>query len=367
METLPYGVLRHVLQFCDVHTLTAVQQTGIRPSQELGSIRYHIQYPCQSGKTGRAIQYMKHVRGTWIVIHGNNKALGIQWKQRLTQYGVQSSIWSSSTSLTINDLEESIIGSPMSMVVWMMCANYKRVQQLIPLLTKLSRPVHILFDESDTFVPQVKQVFEAMYNRPNVWMYSMTSTPTPLLVELFPVPMPEMSVSNRFASYQESYEIRYDVDEDDAFKGDLLNLCAGRWFLPTPRFNKLIHVWHGMGYTVVSIGMDKRVYYTDQSGVRQVWDIRKELASRELKDIISSFWTSHRYLNAVPFIVTGYACINRGITIQSDAFRFDYAVMRIYRDRSKQFKRTSIQALGRLCGYFKDVHHKTIVYGRSHW
>lgn len=332
--------------------------------------------PAQSGKTRTIQEIIRADDGAKndlnIVVCSNNRLLVAQMRTRMhnelyTEDSVSTTSFDSDstaddeivggvyswmsgtkkTSISENDLAVRILLSQVSMVVC--CSHTVRLRYLCRLLEVLealhfTKPVNVWIDEADSSVKQWMKPdidFARFECVKKIVLVSATFDEVlrhfaKLRVRAFPETHPECYRGLTDCSIVEEKELEFMptapacVEHILSKYGDEIVQPGVRLFAPG-NIEKVSHeeiaaALAERGFVVLLLNGDfKGFLFPD--GTREALVMRADAEDpSELSKTLADCYEQYELQN-VPFAVTGYLCLGRGITFQSSRFLFDYAVL----------------------------------------
>lgn len=244
------------------------------------------------------------------------------------------------------------------------CTNRKRMDDIATLIEEINDcpdrknkyQFNIWLDEADKFIKFIDTtLIPTVDKHDNVKCKLITATPQPLFkkyksMDVFPI---ENTTSEKYHGWDDNHIRIIDHDGDCAeFAEHVLSKVIGKikpgtkLFIPGKR-NKKSHdeikkLCVKRGIAVICVngdGLKLTLPYTRESIVFAKDD--------DLNSMIMKIYTDHK-LARFPLAITGYICIGRGITIMSENFMIDYAILSHYSDKNE-----ASQLAGRTKGNIK--------------
>lgn len=330
--------------------------------------------PEQSGKTFIAVEAIarnvgKHIE---VIICDNNLLQTEQTAHRLKTYkgtglklydgnGIKYAIFSSKS---IKD-RDIIVGKIFSGEIkcFVCCSNRTRINDIcyiIKLFCEKSTDFkfRIWFDEADKRLPFVSELKRLIQKYENTNMVLLTATPHPLL-KIFPE-IPTYCIDNptlpNYHGWTDNEIIHIEEKTSDIFLyiEYILSLEKDKikpgqhWFIPGNMFcsshNEIKDICISFGFSVIIInGNGIEISLPDGT---TYFEKKDEMSEKLIPKLCTKY-----ELNAYPIAITGYLCISRGITINSEAFLLTHGI--IPYDMSDKIAECS-QLCGRLKGNIKN-------------
>lgn len=341
---------------------------SMRPSEDWMSKCNLICKPEQSGKTFMMIQQIiqdlttpiQGVKIINIILCDNNLLLTKQTGERvlkdLSEFSVGNEIYLelSSSRRTAYHTADSVIGALVAKPIRnvLCCANGVRVDDIYNIIDALngardksgnSFHFKVWLDEADKFISFINETFMGLLSMPNVSMYAITATPKKLFdnygaMNVFPI---ENTTTEEYHGWSDNKITMIDdsVPTGSAFVKHVLEtrqelISPGtKWFIPAS-YKKSSHtevkdICVQSGFAVLVVNGD---------GLALTMPYTKELImykkDEELNVKINEMYSRHS-LHSFPFAITGNVCISRGISIMSENFMLDYAILSICDDPQK--------------------------------
>ena len=363
--------------------------------------------PAQSGKTRKVeeeigcFQEISRLQGNGgelnLWISANNKLLVEQTKVRVkkdlggtpdanepgeaSNAVIQGKIfsWTSGSkdsNISVNDLAFQIVSNEVEMVV--VCSHGKRIQYLVQLLRKLDqlasfqKNINLWIDEADYSIKLWSQYPEVL-NMPNVRHVTLVSATMDTVFKQFETIriMPyETTHPACYRRLQDMKRIPVDVAKSSpaeyvrhvlqAYERELVR-PGMRAFIPGD-FTKRSHeeiaaLLASYGFAVIILnGEHKELRIPDEETVdlTPYLTVKSSAKPIEFNETLSRMYVSNR-LNRFPLAITGFMCVERGITFQCrrdanrccrhNGFLFDYGIIPPIADKAEAY-----QAMARLFG-----------------
>ena len=257
------------------------------------------------------------------------------------------------------------------------CTNGKRMDDIYCLIedmnnssfTKGKFHFNIWLDEADKFIKFIDNTLRPIVDRhnANVNVKLITATPQPLFqkyeyMNVLPI---ENTTDGRYHGWEDN-DIR--IIEKDGGVLDFAEHVLGvvipevvkpgtKWFIPgvaKKRSHEAIkNMCVAKGMAVICVNGNGIVITLPQT--LEVFRYKKD---DEFNNKIISLYRKHN-LDRFPVVITGYICIGRGITINSNEFILDYAILSHYSDKNE-----ASQIAGRMKGNMKgfDNYKQPVVF-----
>ena len=258
-----------------------------------------------------------------------------------------------------------------------MCTNSVRIDDIVKIITMIDSiknkyldifKFNIWIDEVDkyisfldnTFIPLCKQ-----YNKDNyIKVWGITATPDKLFktyksIQVYPI---EDTTSPNYHGWNDNIIKLYESSKLYIFIKHILKENKSliknntRWFIPGKNtkkshehikkiclcFKMAVIIVNGDGIKLVLPNQEIKLYSKNDDFNKKIIDIYNE-----------------NKLYNYPLVITGYICISRGISIMSNDFIFDYAILCHYTSKPE-----ASQLAGRLKGNIKQLknYKKPIVF-----
>ncbi len=246
------------------------------------------------------------------------------------------------------------------------CTNNTRIEDIVTLicqfnngvLTKEKFKFKIWLDEADKYVNYISGFFEPLISKyKNVYLYCITATPEPIFkefeyVNVLPIENP---VCEKYHGWRDNIRKIIDINFKNlkfieyVLKNDAsTEINPGTiWFIPglsskashhnikdlCLKFNMAVIIVNGDGIYLTLPNKEYKFYKKDEVFNNIIIKIYRENSL-------------HKY----PLALTGYLCIGRGITIMSNDFIIDYAILSNYSNKNE-----ISQIAGRLKGNIKHL------------
>lgn len=248
------------------------------------------------------------------------------------------------------------------------CTNGKRMDDIAKLIdeinggwtTKGKFHFNIWLDEADKFIKFIDNtLYPTVDKHDNVECKLITATPQPLFkkykyMNVFPL---ENTTSELYHGWDDNKIRLIDHDGDCAeFAEHVLSKVIGKLkpgaklFIPGKRIKKSHDAIRKLcvkrGIAVICVngdGLKLTLPYTRESITYAKDD--------DLNRMLMKIYKDHN-LARFPLAITGYICIGRGITIMSENFMIDYAILSHYSDKNE-----ASQLAGRTKGNIKGYKH----------
>ena len=327
-----------------------------------------ISKPEQSGKTFVMIKHIikdltQPVKGKEIVnfiLCDNNLLLTQQTSGRLekdlAEYidddGIAYIELSSHERTEYHDVGavyQAIVGDGVNNIIC--CTNGKRMADIAKLIDDINRGrftkdkfhFNVWLDEADKFIKFIDNTLRPTVDKhSNVDCKLITATSQPLFkkykyMNVLPI---ENTTSELYHGWDDN-EIRI-IDED----GDCADFAehiltefsrhvtpGTKWFIPGKRIKKSHDAIRKLcvkrGIAVICVngdGLKLTLPYTRESILYP--------KDRDFNTMVLDIYREHK-LDRFPLAITGYICIGRGVTIMSEDFMIDYAILSHYSDKSE--------------------------------
>ena len=242
------------------------------------------------------------------------------------------------------------------------CSNGPRVRDMKQIIININKMMQnfknqyifkIWLDEADSFVKYIDIYYNLIQRYENVFLYCLTATPDTLFkkyneINVYPL---EYTITEEYHGWDDNHII---IEKDYNYKKFIENVLENnkekiikksKWFIPGLSIKKShttikdICIKYNMVVCIVN-GDGIKIYYPNNDCKEYKKDIEFGIKIKEIY--------KENKLHEYPFVITGYICISRGITINSSNFLIDYAVL----SQSSSKSETS-QIAGRLKGNMK--------------
>jgi len=252
------------------------------------------------------------------------------------------------------------------------CTNRQRINDvdgIIRVLNSMKKYREKLFfriwiDEADKFIKGIDDTFgPLLFKYDNLEMFCITATPSRLFeaygyMNTLPIEDPVSDIYHGWLDNKIHIHEPSQTFIDDILSGPASSklLPGTKWFIPgmvekkTHHLVKHICVSYGMAVAVVngdgiSLKIPNFRNETPLDDSEEVMDVdfileKDDVFNTKIKEIYETYG-----LNKYPFAITGYYCIQRGITISSHDFLLDYSIISGFTDES-----SASQISGRLKG-----------------
>ena len=344
--------------------------------------------PAQSGKTRTIQQIIRADDGMRndlnIVICSNNRLLVAQTRSRMHNelYSEDASSLSSSesddtaaddqvvggvyswmsgtkkTNISSNDLGMRVLLGEVSMIVC--CSHPARFRYLYALLESLeklrfAKPVNVWIDEADSSVKRWTKPEVNLAKFDCVKKMTLVSATfedvfkhfSKLRVSAFPETHPECYRGLSDCAIVEEKELLSLTDAHECVEhvlskyGDEIVQPGVRLFAPgnveRASHEEIADCLTERGFVVLLLnGEFKGFIFPDGTRVPLTLKANGEDPD-ELSETLAACYEEYE-LEKVPFAVTGYLCLGRGITFQSSKFLFDYAILPTIRSESEAYQ-----------------------------
>lgn len=245
------------------------------------------------------------------------------------------------------------------------CTNGKRMDDIYELINNINTipftegkfHFNIWLDEADKFTKFIDNTLRPIVDaHSNVNVKLITATPQPLFqkykyMNVLPI---ENTTSELYHGWEDN-TIRILEKEGTFldFAEHVLRVVipgeikpGSKWFIPglsAKRSHEAIkNMCVAKGMAVMCVNGDG-IVLTLPVTMEVIKYKKDEEFNNKIKDIYQQ-----QQLDRFPFVITGYICIGRGITINSDDFMLDYAVLSHYSDKNE-----ASQIAGRMKGNMK--------------
>ena len=242
------------------------------------------------------------------------------------------------------------------------CTNKQRIRDIKQIIININKMIEnfknkykfkIWLDEADKFGLYIDIYYNLIQKYDNVFLYCLTATPDTLFkkyneINVYPL---EYTVTEDYHGWDDNHII---IEDDCNYQQFIKNVLKknkekivkkSKWFIPGLSIKKShkaikdICIKHNMVVCVVN-GDGIKIYYPNNNCKEYKKDIEFGIKIKQIY--------KENKLHKYPFVITGYICISRGITINSSDFLIDYAVL----SQSSSKSETS-QIAGRLKGNMK--------------
>lgn len=223
------------------------------------------------------------------------------------------------------------------------CTNFKRIEDIYNLIEEINVNIaeqyyfKIWIDEVDKFISYIDNTFnDLMINQHNVNVIGLTATPKRLFdnyseINVLPI---ENTTSENYHGWEDNKIIIKEINNLNylGFIEYILDICNDenkiqpntRWFVPASntkashhnvkdlcvqKYNMCVIIVNGQGLKI----------YTPT-------DVYEHKKDAELNTMLIHYINIYN-LNIYPIVITGNICISRGITIMSEEFMIDYAIL----------------------------------------
>lgn len=261
------------------------------------------------------------------------------------------------------DVKDAIIFKSIKNIIC--CTNGKRMDDIYKVINDMNTTTitrgkfhfNIWLDEADKFTKFIDNTLRPIVDaHSNVNVKLITATPQPLFqkykyMNVLPI---ENTTSELYHGWEDN-TIRVIQKEGSvlAFAEHVLSVVvpsevkAGtKWFIPGLNVKTSHEAIKSM---CVAKGM--AVMCVNGDGIVLTLPITMEVVKfkkdEDFNNKIKDIYQAHE-LHRFPFVITGYICIGRGITINSDDFMLDYAILSHYSDKNE-----ASQIAGRMKGNMK--------------
>lgn len=303
--------------------------------------------PEQSGKTFTMLNIityyklvckMKYKKCLNILFTANNLLLTEQTYNRFdTCFNTDKTIKYSSTAKyrKFNDLWTSITLNDIDNVIC--CTNNTRISDIVRLINGINEKfreyeIFIWIDEIHSFYKQTKIFLDL--NLSNVKVYGLTATPKKEMFKIYNqidfYPIENVTLDN-YHGWNSNKIIEYDfigknIDFIDLIlKNNTELIIPGtKWFIPAnfkiKDHNETKNLLQGYGFTVIIV---------NSNGITLTFPNKKQIRfdKNNLFEIqIVEIYKEYN-LNEFTVALTGHNCIGEAITIQSEEFLLDYAIL----------------------------------------
>lgn len=245
------------------------------------------------------------------------------------------------------------------------CTNSYRVDDISELITDFNKgPLtqgkfifKIWLDEADKYINYIDGYFKSLIDKfDNVYMFCITATPEPIFkkydyMNVLPIENP---VNDNYHGWKDNTLKLIDLNTNNysfiehVLKNFQKNIKPGtKWFIPGLSKKESHHnikdlcLTFNMAVIIVN-GDGLRLTLPD----KEIIDYKKDDV---FNNMLTKIYKKHK-LHKYPVALTGYICIGRGITIMSNDFIIDYAILSNYSNKNE-----ISQIAGRLKGNIKDL------------
>jgi hypothetical protein len=245
------------------------------------------------------------------------------------------------------------------------CTNGKRMDDIYQLIADInSNPFtfgkfhfNVWLDEADKFIKFIDNTLKPIVDRhSNVNVKLITATPKPLFqkyeyMNVLPI---EETTSELYHGWEDN-RIRIIEKEGnylDFTEHILKNVAQSeikpgtKWFIPGLNVKKthdaIKKACIEKGMAVICVNGDGIVLTMPET-----FETIKYKKDDEFNSKVKEIYYKHK-LHLFPVVITGYICIGRGITINSDEFMLDYAILSHYSNKNE-----ASQLAGRMKGNMK--------------
>lgn len=343
--------------------------------------------PEQSGKTFVMIHEIieafknkkENERIINIILCDNSLLLNNQTKKRL-DYDLNTLIFkgtkyielSSGKNAECKKIEEvftKIIYNNINNII--MCTNSVRIDDIVNIITMIYSikdkyiddfKFNIWIDESDKYISYLENTFIPLCNKFNnnenkeyIKLWGITATPDKLFknynsLQVYPI---EDTTSINYHGWNDNNISIYDKSPIYNFIKDILKSNKSliknntKWFIPGKNTKKS-HEY----IAKICINFKMAVIIVNGDGIKLILPNQKVklyLKNDEFNKKIIDIYDENK-LYQYPLAITGYVCISRGISIMSNDFIFDYAILCHFTNNSE-----ASQLAGRLKGNIKHL------------
>jgi hypothetical protein len=245
------------------------------------------------------------------------------------------------------------------------CTNSSRVDDITELINDFNKGsltqgkfiFKIWLDEADKYINYIDGYFKRLIDKfDNVYMFCITATPEPIFkqydyMNVLPIENP---VNNNYHGWKDNTLKLIDLNTNNisfiehVLKNFQSNILPGtKWFIPGLSKKESHH-----NIKDLCLEFNMAVIIINGDGLRltlpdkEFFDYKKDDVFNNMLTIIYKKHKLHKY----PVALTGYLCIGRGITIMSNDFIIDYAILSNYSNKNE-----ISQIAGRLKGNIKDL------------
>ena len=245
------------------------------------------------------------------------------------------------------------------------CTNGQRMDDIYQLITDINTNPYtegkfhfnIWLDEADKFTKFIDNTLRPIVDiHSNVNVKLITATPQPLFqkykyMNVLPI---ENTTSELYHGWEDNV-VRVIQKEGNVldFAEHVLSVVipsevkpGSKWFIPGLNVKKSHEAIKNMcvakGMAVICVNGDGIVLTLPVT-----MEVIKYKKDEEFNNKIRDIYHEHE-LHRFPFVITGYICIGRGITINSDDFMLDYAILSHYSNKNE-----ASQIAGRMKGNMK--------------
>jgi len=244
------------------------------------------------------------------------------------------------------------------------CTNKQRIRDVKQIIISMNKMIEkdvikkkykfkIWLDEADKFIRYIDIYNNLIERYENVFLYCLTATPDTLFkqyneINVYPL---EYTVTEDYHGWDDNHII---IEEDHKYDNFIKNVLKknkekivkkSKWFIPGLSIKKShtsikdICIKNNMVVCIVN-GDGIKIYYPNNNCKEYKKDIEFGIKIKQIY--------KENKLHEYPFVITGYICISRGITINSSDFLMDYAILSQSSSRSE-----TSQIAGRLKGNMK--------------
>jgi len=256
------------------------------------------------------------------------------------------------------------------------CTNGKRMDDIYHLINDINTNpftdgkfhFNVWLDEADKFIKFIDNTLRPIVDRHiNVNVKLITATPQSLFqkyqyIDVLPI---ENTTSELYHGWEDNHIRRIEKEGSVVeFAEHVLSVVSPgevkpgtKWFIPgvsKKRSHEAIkNICITKGMAVICVNGNGIVITLPQT--REVFIYKKD---DEFNNKIIKLYQKHN-LDRFPVVITGYICIGRGITINSNEFMLDYAILSHYSDKNE-----ASQLAGRMKGNMKGFanYKKPIVF-----
>ena len=246
------------------------------------------------------------------------------------------------------------------------CTNGTRVDDIYEIIHSLNENKYtknrlefkIWLDESDKYISHIDQTFVPLINKyNNVTLYCITATSKKLFdhygsFNVFPI---ENTTSENYHGWEDNDIINIDVNMEGAeFVRYVMNNVenikpikpGSKWFIPAgfkkSQHKEICDICNEYGFVTIIVNGDGiKLIFPD----KRIYEYKKD---KQLSDTLKKVYKEH-YLDKYPLAITGCVCIGRGISIMSEDFMIDNAILSICSSPQE-----SSQNAGRVKGNIKN-------------
>ncbi|MBF95541.1 MAG: hypothetical protein CMH58_10330 [Myxococcales bacterium] len=226
------------------------------------------------------------------------------------------------------------------------CTNGTRVDDIYKIINTMNENKYtkgrldfkIWLDEADKYINYIDYTFIPLINKfDNVTLFCITATSKKLFehygaLNVFPI---ENTTCKNYHGWEDNEIIKIDISlEGTEFVRYVMENVenvqplqpGSKWFIPAG-FKKSQHIEicdicneHGFAVIIVN-GDGIKLIFPD----KRIYEYKKD---RQLNDTLKKIYTQQSLVK-YPLAITGCVCIGRGISIMSEEFMIDYAILSV--------------------------------------